>query len=477
MNDWHLPTYQENLAIFVGELRDKLFSSQEETAAYFCLDRGQISRYESGKSTPKLGYLAGLAQLMAKRSDNDPQIQARLLQEVNRAIKRHYRKGKFQDWPALSKAADGYLLAQRDRQAKKASPQDAPIKEGWQATLEQRTHLPPPVELIGTKGPLKQLSDVLTTPEAPWVIAIDGLGGIGKTALANRLVRQSDLSDRFHDMAWISAKQQTFLTSHGIEQTSAPALTAEVLTDALLEQLHSDIPLTQTLQQKQIALTQLLKPAPFLIVIDNLETITDYQALLPSLQKLANPSKFLLTTRHSLRTYADVFCLSLEELSQSDTLRFIRQEAKIKGVSMAAQAPKRDLTSIYNVVGGNPLALKLVVGQISVLSLSEVLDNLKHAKGKKIEDLFTYIYWQAWEMLDEASQKTLLMMPLTQNGTIQQLTALTELERNVLNQALQQLAQLSLLQIGGTLKERRYTIHRLTETFILNETIEWKTSG
>jgi len=68
---------------------------------------------------------------------------------------------------------------------------------------------------------------------------------------------------------------------------------------------------------------------------------------------------------------------------------------------------------IFNeVVGGNPLALKLVVGQLCVLPLSQVLENLKQARGQTIDDLYTYIYWQAWHTLDETSQKVLLVMPL-----------------------------------------------------------------
>jgi hypothetical protein len=77
-------------------------------------------------------------------------------------------------------------------------------------------------------------------------------------------------------------------------------------------------------------------------------------------------------------------------------------------------------------------------------------------------------------MLDTASRKLLLVMPLAQNGPFDQLMTLTNLDRDTLNQALQGLVTLSLVQVGGNLQERRYTIHRLTETFLLNEAIQWK---
>ncbi len=347
-------------------------------------------------------------------------------------------------------------------------------RDDWQARLERRLDLPPFVQLIGLEDHLSRLSNTLASPEAPWLVSINGLGGIGKTALANALIRQPGISGQFHDIAWVSAKQQNFLPGIGLEQVPGPALQADALTDALLEQLDSHVSLSRPPQQKRIALTELLKKAAYLIVIDNLETVVDYQAILPVLPKLANPSKFLLTSRHSLRAYPDVFCLGLKELNQTDTICFIRQEIKRRGISDVIEASESQLESIYGVVGGNPLAIKLVVGQMSVLSLSQVLENLKQVRDKKIEELYTYIYWQAWHMLDTASQKTFLMMPLAQDGTANQLMALTQLDIDALNRALQQLAELSLVQVGGNLEERRYTIHRLTETFLLNETIEWK---
>jgi hypothetical protein len=132
------------------------------------------------------------------------------------------------------------------------------------------------------------------------------------------------------------------------------------------------------------------------------------------------------------------------------------------------------LEAIYRVVGGNPLALKLVIGQIHILPLSHVLENLRQAQGKRTEDLYTYIYWQAWQRLDTPSQKVLLVMPLAQGGTLVQLTRVSELALPELNQALEHLITLSLVEAYGDIEERRYRIHRLTETFLLTEVTKWQ---
>lgn len=347
-------------------------------------------------------------------------------------------------------------------------------REDYQTQLEKRLRLPPEVHLIGVKEQLATLFNVLALTEPVWLVSIEGLGGIGKTALANALLRQPDLTSQFHDITWVSAKQQDFLPHIEFEHNAPPALKASTLIDTLLEQFGQTLTLSQSSQEKKLALTGLLKEKPYLIVVDNLETVIDYQALLPLLRELVNPSKFLLTSRHSLWAYSDVFCCSLADLDRANTLDFIRYEAKIQGLPLLTQAPTSELNRIYEVVGGNPLALKLIVGQLSILPLSQVLENLKHARDKNIESLYTYIYWQAWHTLQPASRQALLVMPLVQDGALDQLLALSRLELHELNQALQQLASLSLIQVGGDLEERRYTIHRLTETFLLTEAIKWQ---
>jgi len=172
-----------------------------------------------------------------------------------------------------------------------------------------------------------------------------------------------------------------------------------------------------------------------------------------------------------------LLCLTLAALNQADTFELIRYEAHLRGQTALVNATEAQLAGIYEVVGGNPLALKLVVGQTAFLPLSQVLDNLKTARGKSITDLYTFIYWQAWHILEDASQQTLLVMPMAQEGTLPQLLTLSRLEPAKLHQALAQLITLSLVQVKGDLEERRYFIHRLTETFLLTEAITWQSSA
>ena len=62
----------------------------------------------------------------------------------------------------------------------------------------------------------------------------------------------------------------------------------------------------------------------------------------------------------------------------------------------------------------------------------------------------------------------------THAAALAQIVALSTLDEEAATSALQQLAGLSLVNVGGTLEARRYSIHRLTETFLLNEVLKWQ---
>jgi hypothetical protein len=86
------------------------------------------------------------------------------------------------------------------------------------------------------------------------------------------------------------------------------------------------------------------------------------------------------------------------------------------------------------------------------------------------EDLFQYIYVEAWESLSNAGKTVLLT--LTEAGesgfSFEHLRTVSGLPKEEVQQALEKLILLSLVDLGGSLMERRYRLHRLTEVFILN---------
>ena len=92
------------------------------------------------------------------------------------------------------------------------------------------------------------------------------------------------------------------------------------------------------------------------------------------------------------------------------------------------------------------------------------------ARGKPVEELLTYIYGQAWQSLDRDSRRILqAMLLVTEEGGRLERIAHSELNLAETAACLQRLATLSLVNVGGSFRERRYSLHQLTQTFLARQ--------
>ncbi|MFQ5615344.1 MAG: NB-ARC domain-containing protein [Anaerolineales bacterium] len=329
--------------------------------------------------------------------------------------------------------------------------------------------LPPPTytRLLGLEDARARLVKQLLLQETPWVVGIVGIGGIGKTALADAVARQIIHEFTFEKIIWLRVEARTM---SGISR--APNLTFDSLMTQLAARL---LPEEGASGERAVQARQILKAVPHLIVIDNLETEADIFYLLEHIRGLAVPSKILLTSRIRPPGQAGVFTFPIEELGTADAAALIHHHASTTGVMDLANAPEEDVTTIYQATGGNPLAIKLVVSLAAILPLPQILADLVHTRPGKVEDMYRHIYWQTWQILSPEARMLLQVMPLVaETGALsEQIQAISGLSTAQLWPAVEELAARSMLEVRGTSRERRYGIHRLTETFLRTEIIHW----
>lgn len=349
-------------------------------------------------------------------------------------------------------------------------------KDALQALLEKRLNPPSALNVVGVDEHINQLRDILVSSEAPWIVSLSGIGGIGKTTLADTLLRQIVGQCLCDDFGWISARPTFFHLEGSIKSVNQPTLTVNALVEGLVQQLIGIGPTTFTAEEALAALENRLKERSHLIVIDNLETFDDIESLLPTLRRLTNPTKFLLTSRKSLFSEPDIYHFSVPPLSELNALRLVREEANIRNLPHLVRYSDNELREIYEIVGGNPLALRLIVGQTHTDHLDKVLNDLRTARGQKVENLYTYIYRRVWDNLDGTTRDVFLLMPLVveDGDNIDYLKAATRLELDEVRDALELLITLNLVDVRRGADEWSYSIHNLTRTFLEEQVLKWK---
>ncbi|MCB0139232.1 MAG: hypothetical protein KDE50_04920 [Caldilineaceae bacterium] len=394
---------------------------------------------------------------------------------------------RFMDLKAMSALASKFSVAESttyalQRQAIQRlgdilQAMEAEAREQQMAALEQRLEPQSYEVLVGVEPHIESLLNIIRSPEAPWTIAIDGIGGIGKTSLANALMRQVVQLGIYDEIGWVSVRQQRFTVGGAISFIENPMMTGEQVVERLHQQLFPDALLSPDNKVKQMlrGLRKRLKQVPHLIVIDNLETVADLETLLPTIQTLTEPSKFILTSRKSLYNEPGIFHFSVPELDTGNALTLIRQIASINNLPELAASSNDELLPIVDTVGGNPLALRLVVGQCHIHPLNSILNDLKEARGQTADNLYTFIYRKAWDSLEELSQRvflsTILIPP--HGDDIDYLVKISKLAIDDVRWALNKLVTLNLVDARGGLQDRCYSIHGLTRTFLHEQVAKW----
>lgn len=328
--------------------------------------------------------------------------------------------------------------------------------------------------LIGRSRELDQLLGALREPERRPIIAVAGLGGIGKTALVQEAMEQAWREGLFEHIVWTSAKTERFI-GEGTRPTEVSDYSLEQLWDTIGRQCERRDIAKMPSDQKPGAVKHLLMTHHVLVVLDNLETIPDSDAFVDQVFQLLGQSKLLITSRHQVR-HERVFTLDLSGLYEQESVAFLREDSEERGITLVARAKPEELLDIHQVTGGAPLAMKLVVGQASRWPLERVLANLKAAQfAGPNYDFYRFIFKQSWDMLAAEAQNVLVSMSvfdLTNGSTENALQRVSQLDVDTVRQALDQLLLLSLVDVPGDLGERRYTLHSLTHYFILSDIVK-----
>jgi hypothetical protein len=336
-------------------------------------------------------------------------------------------------------------------------------------------------DLVGRDAIVSDLLGALRDPSGKRLVAIDGMGGIGKTALAREVAARCLDANLFEIAAWVQAPKEEFIDLKRSKRTGS--LTFETTLDAVARQLGALDVFNLRGAEKAARLRTLLQMQPVLVVLDNMETAKEPQdEIARRLRPLLGVSKALLTSRQRFR--ADAYAVHLTGLEEQASVDFIHQEADEKNIKRVAAAEPAELKQIARDTGGSPLALKLVAGQLESLDLETVLTLLREVhlpeEGSEDDEYFRFyqgIFFSSWKLLSEKSQDLLISMAHFApgvGGTLEAVKATSRLETPILANCIQELWRLSFLEVGESpnLKQIRYYLHALTQYFVLADIVK-----
>ena len=280
-------------------------------------------------------------------------------------------------------------------------------------------------KFFGRKDSINKIVETLLEG-GTYIASIDGVGGIGKTALTYYFCNEVLLSQNTYDyLVWVTAKDTVFdaysSTSRNVENTFKFNSVEELINETIKV---TDFPelLVDTFEERKKFFEEVVRTEKIFFVIDNLETIQDenFFDFLKEFNKYSRYNRDLkiLTTSRKRKKIAD-FPIEIEGLSISDSLQMLDflaenyTERPIKAILSTSELQK---IKILNRVGNIPLGIEFIVGQLANgKSLGQIyqelegyptLENIRDEdeKRKRLSDILLFSFKDMYETLDSEHQ-------------------------------------------------------------------------
>lgn len=329
-------------------------------------------------------------------------------------------------------------------------------------------NLPRPehTQFFGREAELTRLMRLLSPEYGAHLISIDGIGGVGKTALiiemAYRCLCSSNKfshtasAPKFDAIVFASAKSLR-LSSNGILTVHQSQRTLSDIFRVIAHVLNLDIVKTSVEEQFQLVWTA-LGHQQTLLIVDNLETLENPQDVLSFLFETPQSVKVVVTTRERVAFSP----IHLDSLLERDAIQLIRYEAEQKGVDLN----DRQVLELYRSSSGIPAAIVYAIGRIAVGHYIDiVIDQLASASG----EVASYCFRQSVESIRSSAAYSLLMARsmFPKSPTKEALAYVAGLQGDLItaHNGLTQLQKLSLVSQG----DNRYRILPLTCEYAIAE--------
>ncbi|XP_028053713.1 TMV resistance protein N-like [Camellia sinensis] len=287
------------------------------------------------------------------------------------AGKKDEQKGKIQEWrAALREAAD---LVGMDLQNQADGLESKFIHKIVEVVSDilRRTILANSPYLIGIHSRAKNIGLWLRDGSSDvGIVAICGIGGIGKTTIA-KFLYNSNFS-KFKESSFLANVSETLKQPNGLLQ-----LQRQLLLDILQGRKKK----LYYVEEGIVKIKDALHCKRVLIILDDVDTIDQLDAILGMRDWLFQGSKIIITTRHErlLRAHEVRHIHKVENLDYSESLELFSWHAfgQNRPIDGFIEVSKR----VIQYCGGLPLAIKILGSSLSGKSLNVWKSQLEKLKA------------------------------------------------------------------------------------------------
>jgi tetratricopeptide (TPR) repeat protein len=321
-------------------------------------------------------------------------------------------------------------------------------------------NLPRRPYFVGREEEIKTILQSLQPNSRTFIIGAEGIGGVGKSALAIEVSHRCLENDLFESIIWISAKESV-LTLHGIEPIIPEAKSLSDILITIGTNLGNPTIGNLSIQDQIKRAYNLLSRRTTLLVLDNFESLSknEQHDILDFLRRSPITLKVIITSRERV-TEGQI--IRLQGLSFDESNALLEWDAQQKNIHLTKDQNKY----LVDLTGGLPLALLWVQGQIAVLgySVTQVLDKLSLDTDIPI---LQYCFNHSWNLLRHGDEKKLLFVLALEPEAVSR-EALAEISRiedsDRFDNAISDLLQLTLVEHESNVDY--FSILPLTRRFI-----------
>ncbi|KOP25239.1 NB-ARC domain-containing protein [Hapalosiphon sp. MRB220] len=319
---------------------------------------------------------------------------------------------------------------------------------------------------VGRKEEIARCLEALSPDDRGWGVTIDGIGGMGKTALALEVAHLAREQALFDAYLFVSAKT-TWLSAEGVRQETLTLSSLDSFCREFAKGLgQTEIVNMSDAKARRQALLDALRGRRALLIWDNLETLNteEREMIAEFLRKLPTPNKAIATSRR--RTGESALTIRLDRLSEIDARELMQAKARLyPRLAQELKATRPEiLTAVYNAAGGNPLALDWTLGQVAYkgCSISTALERLRNAPDSA--DLYGFLFADTAGDLSDNDRTVLSALAIFRTPTTT--VALADATDLVVREIRVSVDKLVTLSLVNDLEGERFGLHPLTRTYV-----------